>query len=137
MPEFGQKGLPAKECVVQAAPGFESLSIRMIKNEELDYEVGQMFASATEDFIREKFPELNSLDLAVENFTYFEEDVPKYFVFAQSSMDKHKYVEFIIDGVDVNGDVIRPYSMNISPHGFPATSSLKTVWKVNYERDFD
>jgi len=108
----------------------------MIENKELDYEIGQMFASATEDFIREKFPELNSLDLAVESFTYFEEEVPKYFVFAQSSMDKHKYVEFIIDEVNVNGDSIAPSSIKVSPHGFPATSSLKTVWKVDYERDF-
>lgn len=109
----------------------------MINDKKMEYEFGENFAFAIEEFICEKFPEYLNLELAVETITYFERNNDSaYFIFTRSSIDAHRYVEFVINGVSVDGDCIRPYSIEVASHGYPASGIIKDVWQIDYERWF-
>lgn len=105
----------------------------MIENRKLDYREGEIFASTIEENIEEKFPDLTEMELAVESIAYFNWDKPAYFVFARSS-DIKRYVEFIVDDIEHNGQTIFPLNMEVSSHGFPV--GAEPVWNVDYEKDF-
>ena len=103
----------------------------MIENKKLDYETGEIFSFTIQEYIDEKFPDLIEMELAVENISYFNWDKPAYFVFARSS-DMKRYVEFIIDNVEYNGQTIFPLNMTISSHGFPV--GAEEVWRIDYDK---